>query len=224
VARGYLGITLGAITPDMQEFLELPTDAGSLVQSVIEGLPADRAGVRRGDVIVAVDGESVKSNDEIVRRISAMRPGSSVELTVIRDGSEVKLNADLADRTAHIGPGVNRGNEEDVPELASERFLGLRVEDLTARLLQEVELPRDTTGVIVTRVSRVSEAYQKGIGEGDIITEVNREAVEDVGEYRRVIRKIDEGGLVVLYVINPPSRTGGDPISRYVTLRMQSED
>ena len=177
--------------------------------------------------------DPTEHKEEIIRLTPQELKEFGIEVAVAGPGSlkmnlslpgEIKLNADLADRTAHIGPGVNRGNDEDVPELASERFLGLRVEDLTARLLQEVELPRDTTGVIVTRVSRVSEAYQKGIGEGDIITEVNREAVEDVGEYRRVIRKVDEGGLVVLYVINPPSRTGGDPISRYVTLRMQSED
>ena len=89
--------------------------------------------------------------------------------------------------------------------------------------MQELELPRDTTGVVVTRVSRVSEAYDKNIGEGDVITEVNRVAVKSVADYRREIRKVKEGGLVVLYVVSPGSRTGGDSISRYVTLRLQRQ-
>jgi serine protease Do len=224
VSRGYLGITLGPITPDMQEFLGLQSDRGSLVQSVQPGLPADEARIKRGDVIVAVDGESVASNDEIVRRISSMDPGATVALTVVRDGEEVTLNAELADRTAHIGPGVGPGPQGEAPELASERMLGLRVEDLTPRILQEIDLPGETAGVVITRVSRVSEAYQKGLGEGDVITEVNREPVENLSDYRRAMREVEEGGLVVLYVINPPSRTGGDSISRYVTLRMQEQE
>ncbi len=224
VSRGYLGITLGPITPDMQEFLGLADDRGSLVQSVAPGLPADEAGVKRGDVIVAVNGKPVASNDEIVRRISSMDPGTTVELTVIREGERVKLNADLADRTAHVGPGVRSDERGDAPEQTSERMLGLRVEDLTQRILQEVDLPSNTAGVVVTRVSRVSEAFQKGLGEGDVITEVNREPVENLSDYRRAMRQVEEGGLVVLYVINPPSRTGGDSISRYVTLRMQDQD
>jgi serine protease Do len=224
VSRGYLGITLGPITPDMQEFLGLESDRGSLVQSVQPGLPADAAGVKRGDVIIAVNGEAVASNDEIVRRISSMDPGKTVKLTVIRDGKQIDMSADLVDRTAHIGPGVGSGSEGAAPELASERMLGLRVEDLTPRILQEIDLPGQTSGVVITRVSRVSESYQKGLGEGDVITEVNREPVENLSDYRRAMRQVKEGGLVVLYVINPPSRTGGDAISRYVTLRMQEQE
>jgi serine protease Do len=224
VSRGYLGISLGPITPDMQEFLGLQNDRGSLVQSVQPGLPADQAGIKRGDVIVAVNGEAVENNEEIVRRISSMDPGSSVELTVIRDGKRIDLTASLADRTAHIGPGTGEGEQGEEPELASERMLGLRVDDLSPRILQEIDLPAGTTGVVITRVSRVSEAYQRGLGEGDIITEVNREPIENLADYRRVMRQVEEGGLVVLYVINPPSRTGGDPISRYVTLRMEAQE
>ncbi|MEK7799885.1 MAG: PDZ domain-containing protein, partial [Acidobacteriota bacterium] len=82
----------------------------------------------------------------------------------------------------------------------------------------------DTRGVLVTRVSRVSEAFEKDLGEGDVIAEVNRSPVKSVSEYRRELAKVKEGGLIVLYVISPSSRTGGDPISRYVALRLRTPE
>ena len=85
-------------------------------------------------------------------------------------------------------------------------------------------MPRDTQGVVVTHVSRVSEAWDKGLNNGDILTEVNRVQVGNLADYRREIRKVKPGGLVVLYVVNPPSRTGGDARSSYLTLRAQKED
>jgi S1-C subfamily serine protease len=78
--------------------------------------------------------------------------------------------------------------------------------------------------VVITHVSRVSEAWEKSLNQGDVITEVNRAPVSNLSEYRKEIRKAKPGSLVVLYVINPPSRTGRDVVSRYVTLRVQKED
>ncbi|MBI1952088.1 MAG: Do family serine endopeptidase, partial [Acidobacteria bacterium] len=225
VSRGYLGIELAEITPDLQEAFGLQTDKGALVNSVRPGLPAEEAGLKRGDVIVAVDGKSVESTNEVVRLVSAKEPGSTVKLTVLRNGKETTLAARLADRGDHIGkeaaetPG--RGGRSEEP---NERKLGISVDDLTPEVLGKLDLPDDTRGVLVTRVSRVSEAFEKGLGEGDVITEVNRAPVKTVSEYRRELAKVKEGGLVVLYVISPTGRTGGDPISRYVTVRLRAPE
>ena len=222
VSRGYLGIELAEITPDYQEAFALSTDKGALVNSVKPGLPAEEAGVKRGDVIVAVDGKPVESTNEVVRLVSAKEPGSSVRLTVLRSGKEVTLTAKLADRSEHIGKEVAapaRGGKSEEP---NERKLGVSVDDVTPEVLDKLDLPDDTKGVLVTRVSRIAEAFEKGIGEGDVILEVNRALVKSVAEYRRELGKVKEGGLVVLYVISPSGRTGGDPISRYVTLRLRA--
>ena len=225
VSRGYLGIELAEITPDLQEAFGLSTEKGALVNSVRPGLPAEEAGLKRGDVIVAVDGRSVESTNEVVRLVSAKEPGSTVKLTVLRNGKETTLAAKLADRSEHIGKEVAETQERGSrPEEPNERKLGISVDDLTPEVLDRLELPDDTKGVLVTRVSRVSEAYEKGLGEGDVIAELNRTPVKTVGEYRRELAKVKEGGLVVLYVISPSGRTGGDPISRYVTVRLRAHE
>jgi serine protease Do len=224
VSRGYLGIELAEITPDVQEAWGLSSDSGALVNSVKPGLPADAAGVKRGDVIVAVDGRPVSRSDEIVRLISSKEPGSAVKLTVVRGGKEVTLTARLADRGEHLGKSVKTGpSPGESSEEPNEKKLGISVKDLTPQILRELDLSPETTGVLVAGVSRVSEAYEKQMSEGDVITEVNRAPIDSVADYRREIRKVKEGGLVVFYVISPSSRTGGEPISRYVTLRLQAE-
>ncbi len=224
VSRGYLGISLGEIAPDMQEAWGLKSDKGALVQSVVPGLPGDEAGLKKGDIIVAVDGKPIESTNEVVRLVSAKEPGSSVKLTVIRSGKEVSLTARLGERPLIGRAQGGRGEPEAPEEEPNEKMLGLSVDDLTPQVLQELELPKDTAGVVVTRVSRVSQAFEKNIGEGDVITEVNRIAIKGVAEYRREIRKVKTGGLVVFYVISPSSRTGGDPVSRYVTLRLEQAE
>jgi serine protease Do len=224
VSRGYLGIELAEVTPELQEAWGLESDKGALVQAVRPGLPAENAGIKKGDVIVAVDGARVASSDEVVRMVSSKEPGASVRLTVNRGGKEVTVTAKLADRSEHLPSGRGRAAPESDPgDDPSEKRLGITVEELTPQILRRLELPGDTRGVVVTGVSRVSEAYEKQMDAMDVITEVNRVPVDSVAAYRRELRKVKEGGLVVLYVVTPPGRTGGDPISRFVTLRLRGE-
>ena len=227
VSRGYLGITVAEITPDMVEAWGLKDDHGALVQSVSSGLPADQAGVKKGDIITAIDGKPVATSDEVVRLISGKDPGSKVRITVLRDRHEQTLTANLGDRPNQTADSKNgQGDEENNGGAGGENEtkLGVRVEELTPAILSELGMPRDTKGVVITHVSRVSEAWEKSLNQGDVITEVNRVTVGSLSEYRREIRKAKPGSLVVLYVINPPSRTGRDAVSRYVTLRVQKEE
>ena len=174
---------------------------------------------------IAVDGKTVESTSEVVRLVSAKEPGSSVKLTVLRNGKEMTLNAKLADRSQYVLKEACETEERcGKSEEPNERKLGISVDDLTPEVLDKLDLPDETKGVLVTRVSRVSEGFEKGLGEGDVITEVNRVPIKTVSEYRRELGKVKEGGLVVLYVVSPSGRTGGDPISRYVTLRLRAQE
>lgn len=224
VSRGFLGITVNEVSPDLQEAWGLTSDRGAVVQSVTPGMPADQAGLKRGDIITAIDGRDVATSDEVVRIISAKGPGSKVRLTALRGGKEMSFTANLGDREEGMGVSRTSGPGSETPKESNETKLGITTEDLSPQILQELGLPSDTDGVVVTRVSRVSEAYEKGVGDGDVITEVNRVPVGSLSDYRREIRKISPGGLVVLYVISPPSRTNDAAISRYVTLRVVKED
>jgi serine protease Do len=224
VSRGFLGITVNEITPDLQEAWGLASDQGAVVQSVTPGMPADQAGIKRGDIITAIDGHDVRTSDEVVRQISAKGPGSKVRLSLLRGGKEMTVTASLGDREEGMGVTRTAGSGSESPKESNETKLGITVEELTPQILQELGLVQDTDGVVVTKVSRVSEAWEKGVGDGDVITEVNRVPVTGLSEYRREIRKVSPGGLVVLYVISPPSRTSDSAISRYVTLRVVKED
>lgn len=224
VSRGFLGITVNEISPDLQEAWGLTSDRGAVVQSVTPGMPADQAGLKRGDIITAIDGRDVNTSDEVVRLISSKGPGSKVRLTVLRGGKETTVTASLGDREEGMGVTHAAGPGGESQKESNETKLGITVEELTPQILQELGLGSDTDGVVVTRVSRVSEAWEKGVGDGDVITEINRVPVANLSEYRREIRKVNPGGLVVLYVISPPSRTNDSAISRYVTLRVLKED
>jgi len=224
VSRGYLGITVAEVTPDVAEAWGLSDEKGALVQSVSPGYPAAEAGVQKGDIITSIDGKPVASSEEVVRVISAKDPGSKVRLSVFRGGKEMTLTANLGDRPTDIAGNRKEGQDKDQPGEHNETQLGITVEELSPSILQELGMTRETSGVVVTHVSRVSEAWEKGINSGDIVTEVNRVAVSSLAEYRKEIRKVKAGGLLILYVVNPPSRTGGDPISRYVTLRVPKEE
>ena len=224
VSRGYLGIFLEDVPPDIQEAFGLKGDKGAFVQRVEPGKPGDSAGIKKGDVIIAVDGRPMVNTKEVVRTISAKEPGSSVRLTLLRDGKEISVTAKLDERPlkdAEDEEGEETGGPVEEP---NEKLLGIAVETLTPENAGRLDLPTDTKGVLVRRVSKLSQAYEKGIGEADVITEVNRVPVASVADFRREIKKVKPGGLVVFYVISPSVRTQSDPVSRYVTVRLQESE
>jgi serine protease Do len=182
--------------------------------------------VQRGDIIIAVDGEPIDSTERVVQLVSGKRPGETVKLKVLRDSKEVDLSAELIDRPPpeQLAGG---GSQPGLPggEDPREKTLGISVDAISPSVLNEIELPSDTTGVIITRVSRVSQAFQQGLNRGDVIVEVNRVPVDGLADYRRELRKVEPGGLIVFYVTHPPARSQSNTAtSRYVTVRMEREE
>jgi serine protease Do len=221
VARGFLGIQISEITPEKQEYFGLKSTEGAFVESVTPGLPAEKAGVRKGDVVLSVDGQAVSSNDELIRAISRKPPGAKVKLHVIREAKEMDLIAVLADRAE--GMNVAQGRAPGEPPKAAEsapidKALGLAVEDITPELQQYYDVPDDLNGALVTHVSEVGPAFEQGIREGDVITEVNRVRITDTAQYREQVKKAKPGDIVALYVVTPRGR-----VSRFVTLRIPKE-
>lgn len=205
VTRGYLGVTLRDLDPDLVESLALGDLAGALVQDVTDGSPGARAGLRAYDVILSVDGEAVRSNDELVRRIAAREPGAVVRLRLVRDGQEQYLNVRLTERPAVEGAedGGAPGPGGASPARNPVGGLGVGVRELDRAAHRRLQLPDALTGVLVTAVDPLSSAYDAGMERGDIVLEINRQPVRSIADYQRLTRGLSPGRVVALYCYVP---------------------
>jgi serine protease Do len=216
VIRGYLGMNITDVSEEIKEAFELQEARGALVQQVEAGKPADRAGIKPGDVVVEVDGQPIRNNRELIDYISYRPVGSEVRITLIRNGRRQTVTAKTAQR-----PLESDAEETDDGEAAVEPVrnrLGMSVQNITSELRRLYNLPADTTGVIVTDVKNVSAAGEANISEGDVISDVQGQRVTNVEEFRSVIDRLRTGQRVRMYVTTP-TRSGA-PISTYRILQV----
>jgi serine protease Do len=207
VSRGYIGVGLRDVDPDLERSLRLTVSRGALVQDVTAGSPGDRAGLRPYDVIVSLDDASIRNDDELIREISGRTPGSSARLKLMRDGREQTVLLKLAERPARDNASARA---QELPQPADRArstgdtiLLGLNVRDLDRQTTDKLELPRQTRGVLITRVEPMSASFDAGLERGTVLLELNRQAVESVGEYRRLARAARPGDILTLYVYVP---------------------
>jgi len=203
VLRGYMGVFLTDVTPALQRSLSLSTSRGALVQDVTNGSPADRAGLHTYDVILEVEGRDVGTNEELIREISARRPGTTARLGVLRDARHMTLHVKLAERPLREDTerdAVDNGPRPRIPEPASvEVPLGLTVRDLVGRL----EVPDSVHGVMVSRVDPTGAAFSASIRRGFVIMEINRLPIRSLADYQRVVRGAKPGDALALYCYDP---------------------
>jgi serine protease Do len=171
VHRGMLGVTVQPVSSDLAESLGLAQVKGALVSAVTDGSPADRSGVKRGDVITAINGTAVKDSNGLRNQVSQLKPGTTAQLTLVRGGQERMLSVKLAELPSVAG---NDGGTPAVP--GSEGGLGLSVK------------PADG-GVEVTQVDPAGPAAEAGIQEGDVVEEVNGEAVKSASDLRSAVSR-----------------------------------
>ena len=216
VTRGYLGMTITEITEEYREAFNLGADVrGALVQAVEEGKPAARAGIQHGDVVVEIDARKINSNRELIDYISYLPVGTTVRVTVIRNGQRVNLNAKTAERPT----GASDDDDEEASAEAPVRDrLGMSVQDLTPQTRQMYGVDETARGVLVTDVKSVSAAAEANINEGDIISEVQGTRVSSVAEFRTAIDKARSGQRIRLYVTSP--NRGGSPFRSYRIVRV----
>jgi serine protease Do len=218
VARGYIGVALKDVDPDLQQSLNLSSSRGALVQDVTEGSPGERAGLRAYDLITAVDGRAVTSNDELIRRISAMAPGSPVRLDVVRDGRALALTVKLAERPGRPIPTPKNGPAQPSSNPApAEQPLGLVVRDLDRDDIAGLEHQPPLKGVMISRVDPLSAAFDADLERGQVILEVNRRPVASVGDFRRLVATAHPGDVLTLYLYSPDA----DPPRELRTVRVE---
>ncbi len=214
VSRGYMGVSLQAISPDLAPQFGLKNDHGAIVGDVTPGKPGDKAGLKSGDVIVKIDGEEVKDSNDLTMKVTSHAPGSTVALDVIRDGKPMKISVTLGQRPTGLdwaksgqSNGDNNGADNDNGTADNSSARGINVENLTAEVAQQLGLSENIKGVVVTNVDADSSAADAGgIGRGTVIVAVNRHPVTNVGDFKRLMAQAQ--GKDVLLTTNNGGNTG----------------
>ncbi|MBN1224270.1 MAG: Do family serine endopeptidase [Candidatus Aminicenantes bacterium] len=207
VVRGMLGVTIYPVTDEFMELLKLKSKKGAVINEVTPGSPAEKAGLQTYDVIIAVNGEPIKDNNDVRFKIAETEPGTEVELKVIRDEKEMEVKV----KVAELDPV-----EEKEEQAAAEKDIGITVQEMTPRLAQRYGFKTEE-GLIVVEVKPYSEAEKNGIQKGDIIIEVNRRPATKVTDLERVIKKADPGDPIMLRIV----RESSGQVQKYiVTLRI----
>jgi serine protease Do len=195
VTRGWLGVAIQPITPALAAAFGLNQNKGALIADVEPDSPAARAGLQKGDVITQIDGQPVDDARALTLRVSQMSPGSSVKLTVLRNGKQQDVPATLGQAPAPNAQAANQG-----PGASGSALEGLQVDNLNADIAQQLNLPARTQGVVVTDVAPGSAVAEAGLRRGDVIQEVNRRPVRDLNEFNNAVRQ--GGKKPVLLLVN----------------------
>lgn len=208
VKRGQLGVTIQPITSDLAASLGLPEIRGVLINAVTPNSPAQQAGLRQGDIILAFNETQVNDYNHLRNLIASTQPGTEVTLTISRDGKQQQVRAKLGEfspqaaRTAAPGSGGS-GSETGT--------FGMRVMPLTPELAAQLELPRDAQGLVVSDVDPLGVAANAGLRQGDVIQQVNRQPVRTASELKTALD--NAGDRPALLLVN----RGGSNV--FLTLR-----
>jgi len=206
VRRGVLGVTVQPVTSDLAASLGLKDTKGVIVNSVQAGSSAEKAGLKQGDIITKLNGALVNDSNAFRNHVASTQPGTSITLTVLRDGQEQELTATLGER-----PGTGSA-KSDAQDGAKGSKLGVSVEPLTPELAAQLHLAADTKGLVVRDVDPESAAADAGIQRGDVILAFNRQPVSSIDQLRAAMQ--GASGHPVAMLIS----RGGNSV--YVTVRL----
>jgi serine protease Do len=203
VSRGYIGVTLRDVDPDLQRSLGLSSAVGALVQDITPDSPAARAGLRTYDLILGVDGRPTPGNETLIQTIAAREPGSVATLQVLRDGRSMSVTLKLVERPARERRAGATPDPRPVPARESALPLGLGVRDLDAEAVARYRLPEGLRGALVARVEPMSPAFDAAIERGHVVLEINRQRVQSADDYRRLTAGARAGDVLTMYVYKP---------------------
>jgi serine protease Do len=203
VTRGFIGVTLIDVSPELQRSLRLPVGRGALVQDVRGGSPGERAGLKPYDVILTVDGREIWTNEELIRDISGRQPGTVARLELMRDGHRELAKVKLTER-----PREDAGGDGPLPTRApapipADPMLGLTVRGLDAATTRRIELPAAVEGVMVVRVDPAAASFVPAMRRGFVIIEINRQPVRTPDDFQRVMNAARTGDVLAFYGYDP---------------------
>jgi Do/DeqQ family serine protease len=213
VRRGRLGVSIQNVTEELAKSLDLEQRSGVIVSGVSQGSAAEKAGVKRNDLIIAINGEKIEDSNVLRNKVAGSTPGTEIKLTVLRDGKQTDLTATLDEFKGDEGETKRGGdNNEDGPTPQKEGGkLGLSLEPVTPQTAKQLGLDGAGEGVVVTEVDESGPAAEAGISRGDVIVEINRKAVSSAADVRAALEGVS--GKPILLLVNRRGQTS------YLTVR-----
>jgi serine protease Do len=190
VIRGWFGVSIQAITPELAQQFQLKKDYGTLVADVVEGSPAEKAGIKRGDVIIEFDGKELNEPFQLRNMVAGIHPGETREIKIIREGEA---------RTLKVTIGELPVETERVPTDYENALKGVEVQNLTPEIYKQLNLPAKMRGVVVTNIESDSPA-EATLMPGDIIIEIDRKAVTNTDDYKNIASQIKTDKILTVLV------------------------
>lgn len=192
VVRGYIGVGIQEVTPDLAKAFNVPPEKGALVGNLEPNTPGAKAGLQRGDVITELNGQPISGPNDLRLKVGSMAPGTTVHLKVSRNGESRDVSLTLGEMPG----GKNAANAEGGAENSPMR--GVQVDELTGDIREQLGLKPDTKGVVVADVADGSPASDAGLQRGDVIEQVNRHPVNSVSDYERLVEQAGKQAIVLL--------------------------
>jgi serine protease Do len=199
VVRGWLGLQIGSLDGDMAKSFGLSDARGALVQDLDPRGPAVEAGLKEGDIVLSADGRSIEDNGDLSAYIASRAPGTTVELEVFREGRRRTVKVTLG-TFPEEGSDESEGDERGAS-------LGMTLREVTPDVARQLDLPRDTRGLVVTGVEAGEAAERSGLARGDVIVNVNGRALETLDDFEREIERARPDGLARLRIRRGSSHT-----------------
>jgi serine protease Do len=188
VVRGYLGVTIQKVTSDIASTMGLKNESGALVADVAEGGPAQRAGIKSGDIIVEFNGKAIKDAADLPLEVARVAPGKTAQVKILRDA-----------KPSSIAVQIDEMKDNEVVAESGKGNFGMAVQPVTPAMAESLGLER-AEGLVVTSVEPGSAADEAGIMRGDVITEINRRPVRDTADYKREISRVESGKSILVLV------------------------
>jgi serine protease Do len=190
VVRGWLGVVIQNVTPELKDKLKLSTERGALVADVVAGGPAEKAGIERGDVIVTFDEHDISESDDLPYVVASTPVGKTVTVQVIRKGQSQSIQVEIGELA-----------EEEKPQVVSEARpnLGLTVREITPELARNFGLS-ETSGVVIVQVQASSPAQEAGLAPGDMILEIDQVEVKDLEQFNEMTQGYKAGDTILFLI------------------------
>lgn len=208
VERGWIGVAIQDIDPVTRDALNFGDRKGVLIADVYKGQPADKAGIKQGDILMTIDGKEVGTSNQLRNVVAAIKPGKTVDVFIFREGNELSLRMKVAHRDQDKIEKLSQSESKDITEGSKEKLvkkLGIEVANITNNLREKYGINQNTNGVIVINVDPKFHDARTNIKEGDIIKKIHKSGgitfnINNIIDFEKAVKSINKGDSVMLSI------------------------